>query len=143
MLRDLNAQQMLFVDEYLKRRKVNATAAAIAAGYSKKTARTHASKLLTKDNIQEYIRLRESQMVDELRRDFLFDALQARKVLYDIMIDPCADDPDRIRCARDFLDRAGFGKYNAQRQEVEPGTDNNLFAAIRDSAAALETDDAV
>jgi phage terminase small subunit len=48
--RPLCARQQRFVDEYLK--CLNGTKAAIAAGYSSKTARVTASQLLTKPNIQ-------------------------------------------------------------------------------------------
>ena len=46
----LTDKQSLFVDNYLT--SLNGTQAAIAAGYSEKTARTIASKLLTKVDIQ-------------------------------------------------------------------------------------------
>jgi phage terminase small subunit len=49
----LNAKQQLFVEEYLK--DLNATQAAIRAGYSEKTARYTGCENLTKPNIQEAI----------------------------------------------------------------------------------------
>ena len=49
-----NNKQQAFIYEYLK--DFNATRAAIDAGYSKKTARAIASKLLTKVDIKEQIR---------------------------------------------------------------------------------------
>lgn len=49
----LTAKQRFFVDEYLKCR--NATKAAIAAGYSEKTARFQGSRLLTNVNISAEI----------------------------------------------------------------------------------------
>ena len=49
----LNPQQQAFVQEYLV--DLNATQAAIRAGYSQKSARSMASQLLTKLNIQEAI----------------------------------------------------------------------------------------
>ena len=45
----LNLKQLAFVQEYLK--DYNGTEAAIRAGYAPKTARIHASRLLTQDNI--------------------------------------------------------------------------------------------
>ena len=101
-------QQKLFVDEYLKQRKLNATQACIKAGYSAKSASSQASQLLKNPRVQEYMQERESQLQDELRQQFFFDALEARKVLYDIMQNPEARDRDRIVCARDLLDRAGY-----------------------------------
>ena len=52
----LNEKQKRFVDEYLI--DLNANQAAIRAGYSVKTARSIASELLTKPNIQEEIQRR-------------------------------------------------------------------------------------
>ena len=49
----LNPKQQRFCEEYLI--DLNATQAAIRAGYSKKTARTIASKLLTNIDIEGYI----------------------------------------------------------------------------------------
>lgn len=49
----LDPKRALFVQEYLK--DLNATKAAIRAGYSKKTARTQGSALLTKIDIQAAI----------------------------------------------------------------------------------------
>lgn len=47
----ITKKQKLFIEEYLI--DLNATQAAIRAGYSEKSARVHASKLLTNANIQE------------------------------------------------------------------------------------------
>lgn len=49
----MNDKQKMFCKEYIK--DLNATAAAIRAGYSEKTATPLASRLLTKVNIQEEI----------------------------------------------------------------------------------------
>lgn len=49
----MNIKQKKFADHYIE--LGNATEAAIIAGYSKKTARTIASQLLTKVDIKEYI----------------------------------------------------------------------------------------
>lgn len=51
--RKLNARQWLFAQEYVK--STNGTLAAIAAGYSERTAKVQASRLLTKANVQEAI----------------------------------------------------------------------------------------
>lgn len=54
----LRAQQQRFVDEYLK--DLNATLAAIRAGYSKKTADQQASRLLTNVKVREYLAERQN-----------------------------------------------------------------------------------
>ena len=121
----LNEQQKRFVDEHLKLREKNGTQAAINAGYSRKTAAQQAYQLLHKTSVSEFLQQRKTQLYQDLRKEFLFDAIEAREVLYDIMNDPTAEDADRIRVARDFLDRAGFdtpGKdpYGQDSMPAEP-----------------------
>ena len=62
-----DARQEQFCYEYIKDN--NATKAAIRAGYSKKTARTQASRLLTKENIQERIEKLKQERNDSLMID--------------------------------------------------------------------------
>lgn len=107
-MREATRQQKLFVDEYLRLRKSNATQAAINAGYSPKTASSQASQLLNNSKVLKYLEERERAIAQELQEEFIFDAIEARKVLYEIMKDPEARDMDRINAAKDFLDRAGF-----------------------------------
>lgn len=107
-VRGPTAQQKLFIDNYIKRRKKNATQAAILAGYSEKTASSQASQLLKNPKVLEYLKEREDALTKELREEFVFDALEARKVMYEIMNNEKAKDSDRINAAKDFLDRAGF-----------------------------------
>lgn len=101
-------QQKLFVDIYLKNRKKNQTKAAIDAGYSQKTAHVQANQLLKNPLVLEYLEKREKQLEKELKREFFFDALDARKVLSDIVNNPDSKDADRINAAKDLLDRAGY-----------------------------------
>ena len=63
----LTAKQQRFCDEYLI--DLNATQAAIRAGYSKKTARAIANENLTKPYIKEYIEKRMSEKEKELIAD--------------------------------------------------------------------------
>lgn len=60
----LTAKQQRFCDEYLI--DLNATQAAIRAGYSKKTARVIATENLTKPAISEYIEKRMAEKEAEL-----------------------------------------------------------------------------
>lgn len=101
-------QQKTFVDIYLKNRKKNQTQAAIDAGYSPKSAQSQSSQLLMNPNVLEYLEKREKQLEKELKREFFFDALDARKVLSDIVNNPESKDADRINAAKDLLDRAGY-----------------------------------
>lgn len=93
----LNDQQRLFCNEYLK--DLNATQAAIRAGYSERSARSIASENLTKPNIQKYIqelqegiqkRNRISQ--DEIIQDLIEiknRCMQNVPVMYFDKIDKC------------------------------------------------------
>ncbi|WP_125769540.1 terminase small subunit [Companilactobacillus furfuricola] len=71
----LNRQQQKFVDEYIK--DLNATQAAIRAGYSEKSARVTASKLLTKANIQTAIQ----KQVDSMHSESIADATEVMEFL--------------------------------------------------------------
>lgn len=104
----LTEQRKLFVDEYLRLKCKNATQAAINAGYSEKSAKSQASQILRDTEVSEYLEHRKALLEAELRQEFIFDALEARTVLYQIMSDPEVDRKDRINVAKDFLDRAGF-----------------------------------
>lgn len=107
-MRGPTGQQKLFIDEYLRLRKKNATQAAINAGYSPKSASSQASQLLNNPKVLEYLNEREKAITQELQQEFIFDALEARKVMYEIMTKEDAEDRDKINVAKDFLDRAGF-----------------------------------
>ena len=104
----LTEQRKFFVEEHLKLRCKNATQAAINAGYSAKSAASQASQLLKDIKVQEYLEQRKAEISRELKQEFIYDALEARKIMYDIMNNDDAADRDRIAVARDFLDRAGF-----------------------------------
>lgn len=60
----LTEKQKRFCDEYLV--DLNATQAAIRAGYSEKTAAQTAARLLTNVNVQEYIKKRMAEKEDAL-----------------------------------------------------------------------------
>jgi phage terminase small subunit len=81
----LNDKQIRFCEEYLV--DYNATRAAIAAGYSQKTARAIGSENLTKPDIQGYLTRRQTEaltkagvtkerVIEELARIALQDARQ-------------------------------------------------------------------
>lgn len=121
-------QQQLFIDEWLKLRKKSQTKAAINAGYSEKSASSQASQLLNNPNVKEYLAHREKQLEQELRDEFFYDALEARKVMNDIMNDEEAKDSDRLNAAKDFLDRAGF----KPKEKVELSGDLGIATAAKE-----------
>lgn len=71
----LTAKQQRFCDEYLI--DLNATQAAIRAGYSKNTARAIGCENLTKPDIQEYIQKR----MDEKEKELIADQNEVMKYL--------------------------------------------------------------
>ncbi len=73
--RKLNAKQILFAEEYLV--DLNGAQAAIRAGYTKKTARITASKLLTNSNILKYIQEQQAKRCTrtKVNADWVLDRL--------------------------------------------------------------------
>ena len=104
----ITRQKELFIDEYVKRRCKNMKEAAIAAGYSPRSAHVQASMLLKEPEMAALLKFKLDEMKKEMRKEFMFDAIEARKAMYKILQDPYAKDSDKISVAKDFLDRAGF-----------------------------------
>ena len=75
----LTAKQQRFCDEYLI--DLNATQAAIRAGYSEKTAAVIATENLRKPNIAEYIKIR----MDEKEKELIADQNEVMKYLTSVM----------------------------------------------------------
>lgn len=76
-VRKLTAKQALFVKEYLI--DLNATQAAIRAGYSERTARSQGQRLLTKDDIKKAIAEAQSERKAKLE-------LSAESVIENILL---------------------------------------------------------
>jgi phage terminase small subunit len=127
----LTEQRKMFVDEYIKQRCRNAGQAAINAGYSPKSAITQASMILKDSEVSEYLKQRKNEISQELRQEFIFDALDARKIMYEIMVNPEAENRDKISVAKDFLDRAGF----------KPTDEVKVSGEVNNPFAGLSTDD--
>ena len=87
----MNQRQRLFCEHYA--RDPNGTRAAVAAGYSEKTARQIASDLLTKFDIREYI----DQLCRELDSELIADAREIQTTWTEILRDTNASPRDRIR----------------------------------------------
>lgn len=128
----LTEQRKLFVDEYLKRRCKDQRGAAIAAGYSPKSAAQQACDILKLPEVQDYLKEQKDKIISEIQQEFVFAASDAVKVMYNIMKDPVAENRDKINAAKDFLDRAGFKAPDKVERITE--VKNNLFEAIKDSA---------
>ena len=79
----LNEQQQLFVDYYLADIGMNATSAAIKAGYSEKTARQQASRLLSNVNIQMAIKEAQAKLSESclVTQKMVIEGLKAEATL--------------------------------------------------------------
>lgn len=135
-MRQATRQQKSFVDAYLKHRKKHQTQAAIEAGYSPRSASTQSYQLLQNPIVLAYLDKREKQLEKEFRREFFFDALEARSVMQQTMNDKTAKDSDKITIAKDFLDRAGFKAVD--HQEVRAVTLNKSVDGLTNEEVEAE-----
>ncbi|MGF6950088.1 phage terminase small subunit [Neobacillus sp. B4I6] len=103
---ELTVKQRRFVQEYMK--DSCATRAAVRAGYSERAASEIGYQLLQKTSVLEAIQSLQDKIQQQLRLQFVSDALKARDVLREILDNPNSSDRDKITAARDLLDRAGF-----------------------------------
>lgn len=116
-------QQELFAIEYA--RTGNATQSALTAGYSKSTAESQCSRLLGIVEVQEKIKETKAQMAQELRERMAREASTAFDVLTSIMNDTKAKEADRIKCAVEVLDRAGF--ITESKVNLEADVSDNIL----------------
>lgn len=151
----LTAKQQRFVDEYLI--DLNATQAAIRAGYAKKAARSIGQENLTKPDIKAYIadrmaekeaaliadqdevlkyltsvmrgRSRSSVVVVESAGDFISKAREMEK---------SPDEKERLKAAELLGKR--YGLFDKRDQAVKTGEKNNLLEAIS-ATEEIDTDD--
>lgn len=99
-------QQERFAIEYAT--NGNATLSAKLAGYSEATAYSQGQRLLKNVEVAEKINSIKTQMTEDLRKRMTKEASTAFNVLVEIMNNSKAKDADRIKCAVDLLDRAGY-----------------------------------
>lgn len=93
----------LFCMEYVKDKDLNATQAAITAGYSKKTAKTTASQNMTKRNVQECITFLQNKSIkrieytaDDLKRSLIaVEEMSVADILEDdLTVKPLSEWPE-------------------------------------------------
>ena len=118
----MTPKQRRFVELY----NGNATEAAIAAGYSRKTARAIGRQNLTKPYIAEAVRNRE----DKKLRSFIANREERQRLWTEIMNDPEMKTSDKLR-ASELLGRSE-GDF-IERQAVELSGSINVFLTdVRD-----------
>jgi len=115
---DLRPQIMLFVTEFIKNGG-NGTQAAIAAGYSEKSAYSQASRLLKSVEVQQYLNNTQQSINKDLRMMFAEDAVKAYGVLVSVMEDPLTPPKEKISAAKDILDRAGYKAVDRIQADVQ------------------------
>lgn len=134
----MTPKQKLFCDEYLI--DLNATQAAIRAGYSEKNARNIASENLTKPNIKEYIDARMAEKESELIADqdevlkYLTAVMRgksnasvlARSELGgDVVIEKPPDEKERLKAA-ELLGK----RYGLYTDKIETDVDMELNISV-------------
>lgn len=134
----LTAKQQRFCDEYLI--DLNATQAAIRAGYSEKNARNIASENLAKPNIREYIDARMAEKSKELIADqdevlrYLTSVLRGESQSTEIVVEGVGDGCSEARTIqkepseKDRLKAAELlGKrYGLYTEKIEADVDMEL-----------------
>lgn len=110
----------------------NATQSAKNAGYSEATAYSQGQRLLKNVEVAEKINSVKSQMAEDLRSRMAKEASTAFNVLVKIMNNDEAKDSDRIKCAVDLLDRAGY--VAEKKVEIKTNEDRSLDRLRQDMA---------
>lgn len=134
----MTPKQKLFCDEYLI--DLNATQAAIRAGYSEKNARNIASENLTKPNIKEYIDARMAEKESELIADqdevlkYLTAVMRGKsnasvlarnKLGADVVIKKPPDEKERLKAA-ELLGK----RYGLYTDKIETDVDMELNISV-------------
>lgn len=104
----LTAKQQRFCDEYLI--DLNATQAAIRAGYSKKTAKQIGQENLTKPDLKSYIQ----QRMDEKEKELIADQNEVLKYLTSVI---------RGQSRSSVVVVENIGDYMSEAREMEKAPD--------------------
>ena len=112
----LTAKQKRFCDEYLI--DLNATQAAIRAGYSSKYANTNASKLLQITTIKEFIKKR----MDEKEKNLIADQDEVLRYLTSVL-------RGESQSTEIVVEGKGDGVSKARTMQKEPSEKDRLKAA--------------
>ena len=116
----LNERQRRFCELYAA--DPNATAAAMAAGYSEKTARAQGARLLTNVDIQEYIHhIQETRAAARIAT-----VTQAKAFWSDVMTNSAEKTSDRLK-ASELLARSAGAFLPAIMPEENSGSDVVIY----------------
>ncbi len=133
--RKLNPKQQRFVEEYLI--DLNATQAAIRAGYSPKTATAIASENLAKPNISAAIAcaMAERSKRTGITQDRVLEELEFRRVLFRSDI---VDDTGKIKADATDEDRACIESIKYKRTDTDTGYSEEREVKASPKLKALE-----
>ena len=130
MWEDLTSRQKTFVLEYFKSKSQKK--AAIAAGYSEKSADVQASRLLANEKIQKAIKQLEQKKQADLRALFVEESRVAFNDILELVGELKHDSSQDVRKQRllfdmlnSILDRAGYKAPDKLQAEIESKT--NVF----------------
>ena len=107
----LTAKQQRFCDEYLI--DLNATQAAIRAGYSEKAARQIATENMTKPSIREYI----DKRMAEKEKNLIADQDEVLKYLTSVLRGESESEVVVVESVGDFMSEARTMKKNPDEKE--------------------------
>ena len=129
----LNKNQLAFCYEYIAN-KYNATAAAIAAGYSKRAARMVASRLLTYANVKKKVK--------ELTEKYLTDiGLNSEQVIKELGLLAFQDMTDFCNLDSSGVTLKSFEQMGAATKcikEIEVDKDGKIKIKMHDKKGSLE-----
>ena len=133
--RKLSAKQQCFVDEYLI--DLNATQAAIRAGYSPKTAREQASRMLSKASISAAIAcaMAERSKRTGITQDRILEELA--KVAF-IKLTDIVDDTGKIKAGATDEDRACIESIKYKRTDTDTGYSEEREVKASSKLKAIE-----
>ncbi len=121
----MNARKERFCLEYAA--SGNATQAAIAAGYSPKTARSQGQRLLT--NVDVKARLEEIQL--ETRRTKIADIEAIQTFWTDVLKDPHAKTADRLKASELLArSRGAFLKPEGRQDFPDPAAGKDVIIYV-------------
>ena len=151
----LTAKQQRFVDEYLI--DLNATQAAIRAGYSKQTAgrigTENVQKLVIKQRIEERMAEKEKELIADQNEvlKYLTSVMRGRSRASVVVVENIGDymsqaremekspdEKERLKAAELLGKR--YGLFDKRDQAVKTGEKNNLLEAIA-ATGEINTDD--
>lgn len=145
----LNIRQRRFVEEYFRTSPIgNATQAAIAAGYSPRSAKQTASRMMTNHDLQEALRARGKEILEELRTDQLKIAQKMLEcVFYDItqlfdengrLITDMSKLPPEIKSAIQSVEVVRQRRHGEWDDENQPIYDDLYKIRMTDKLKGLE-----